>query len=1331
MEKRKVKKLVVRIVLSLLGFVLLLTVGASIYFYQNKKEFVSQLTSLYNSYTPGTITYDDVDIKPWATFPQAALSFKNLSVVDTSTTKHSRFHAEEVDLYLSLASILRKRIQIKSVRVSRGTLDLDDYSPLSEQEIRGQVETSDSLVDTRSTFRSYFKKETKLEIDEFQINIRNEVKNKFFGFKLKKFHSVAEFEDDVIKADSEMEVDLQALGFNLDKGTFGNGAQLSGSFSSTLNLDTSELDIEPFDLQIDDQAFKLDINFILKKQTQFSIVFENEQTRFAPSIGLLSRNIAEKLRQFDLSEPVNTRISLEGRFVFKGNPVVQVEFETAGNNLTLHDSIPINNLALKGRFINRFFDDERAIKEEIKNYRVNLDEFKGSYRDLDFELNNFLVFTGPEAENQIHTEINSSGAPTEFNNIFQNQFLSFDKGNYEISLEIDGDLVSTAELLERSSGQILIANTEITNRNNGVSIPVKELSASLQQNQAELKRLEVPLNSRDEIVISGQIRNVSGLLRKEDRKSVRSDLIMESDNLVWDDFLALYEIGKQDPAKKEKRSKQVLRDALISIYNNYNPSIDIKLKNFQFRQLNMRNFETGVSFEHQNSIKLDETNFEVDGGKFKLNASLDLEKEGVVGLDALLEGTGDVSFLDGLFEEKVFAIEKGNFKLSAIFKGDILKSKEIIRQSVLNFNLYDTEFLYKPEDVRIPVINLEMDLINDIATLKNLRLNMGEEDQIELTGTMNNFSSLLFDRERGKVDSRINIFSNHLEWDNFLYLFSADKLATSSEEEKIRSEQKLKKTLQDVYLSVNPDFEVDIKEFDYRDTVTFRDFHTEVFFKDLNTVVFDKTSVEFGKKGKVILNAEIDISKEMETPVSLELEAMGEPEDLDLVFNESAFSMGGGQFDLKTKAEGDILKLDHLIANSESHLLVENSNFFHEPSGVSIPCRVLDVTLENNNANLNNFTAVLPSGHEMKFSGVMKNASYLFLKDVSDAPPLQSELLMESEALVFDEFVDLFKLERKEGTEEGQPIVLKQAFKDFYLRYQPSLKVAVDEFIYDNLYLQNLVSGFHFENENQFYLESTAFDFYDGKVGLDAHFDLTDPDLTPFAFGFSTETLDLEQLLEAFEYFGMDSLEEADKIGGNVTINSVLQGDIIDSTGIDINSMIGRINFDLEELRLVGFEPLITVAKKVFKKERFQDIRFQPITDTLYLSNATLEIPLMEIQSTAIQLFVIGHLGFEDVKTNIWTAIPLSNFKSRDLKQLPDKKGYIESGKNVYVEAKTARDGSIKYVLHLTPKKYYQERGLISNYREEIRNYRYQRRRHKRDTKKSERQNRKTDSSPD
>ena len=81
------------------------------------------------------------------------------------------------------------------------------------------------------------------------------------------------------------------------------------------------------------------------------------------------------------------------------------------------------------------------------------------------------------------------------------------------------------------------------------------------------------------------------------------------------------------------------------------------------------------------------------------------------------------------------------------------------------------------------------------------------------------------------------------------------------------------------------------------------------------------------------------------------------------------------------------------------------------------------------------------------------------------------------------------------------------------------------------------------------------------------------------------------------------------------------------------------------------------------------------------------------------------HFNYDD-NTNFWLSIPLANFKKRDIVTIPDKQGFINSGKKVFIQVKNNEDGELDYKLHLSNKKLYKERGNLTQYRENHKNNR-------------------------
>lgn len=151
-------------------------------------------------------------------------------------------------------------------------------------------------------------------------------------------------------------------------------------------------------------------------------------------------------------------------------------------------------------------------------------------------------------------------------------------------------------------------------------------------------------------------------------------------------------------------------------------------------------------------------------------------------------------------------------------------------------------------------------------------------------------------------------------------------------------------------------------------------------------------------------------------------------------------------------------------------------------------------------------------------------------------------------------------------------------------------------------------------------------------------------------------------------------------------------------------------------MELKNFSPITNIAKKIFRKKRFEDIRFAPIKDKIYISNNTVEIPQFEIQSTAFDLFVEGHLGFKNKGTTIWVSVPLANLKHRHIINIPDKKGYIDAGKKIFIEIsnENEEEKKIDYKLHLTNKKLYEQKHILGQYKKKHKEEAHLRRKHRR-----------------
>ncbi|MGB5693898.1 MAG: AsmA-like C-terminal region-containing protein [Flavobacteriaceae bacterium] len=1313
--------------------------GTLYYYNTQKNKIAAMVINVLDEQYSGDITFDAVSIDDWVGFYSPSLAIENLVITDTATANHLRLQAEALELKLSIKDLLKGLIQIKSATLRDGEILMDNYTPLTREETLELPPILDSLELKKKLANKLLERNTRLELVNLNLRIRHHVKNKLFEIYIDEISSEIEFESETIRTKTSLDINIKTLGFNLDKGRFINGAQATGIFLSEFDLDERQLSIATFDLEIDEQEFrtKAEINF--KGAGIFDIVLENEETQFLPTIGLLTAPIQRKFAGIHIDEPIYSQTKLNGTFVYKGNPRVDVSFRTEGNSGAFNDDKPLEDLSFSGRFINRIYDDERADEENKKNVRIELPELKGNYKDIGIILSDVTLLSSPDAENSLKAKVSAQGSPEDLNNFRENQHWSFRGGTFELATEISGTGTDMGSLVSASSGRFVLRNTRLVNNDNKIVLPVGSLFLSLNKNAASLEELIIALNEQDRIVIDADFKNFSTLFDPESEQKLHSKFRVDSKNLDWEDFIRLFDIVQ--PNQERKKPELVLQDALKDIYQKYDPSIDISIGEFHFGPFDFDNFKTAIHFDNKNSLSLDETSFGLKGGQMNLQGNLQLEKPNKIPITATLKGIADVDILNQVFDEDQLNFAGGQFQVEANINGDLLNMDGILRSSFSSLQVSDTKVTYTPEAIEFPVKLLDLVLDRDHAKLNALTLEVGGEDKATFSGNITNLSSLLFNNVDLPVRSDLNLSSERLTWEDYLMIFKENNSNITPNtprdaEEVLAAERKLKAIVRGTYNSLNPRITVDIGEFRYKDMDGFYQFQSGLSFKDHKTLKLEETSFIYHKETGVKLSAELDISDERDTYVELSLEAAGNPEELNDVFNNDTFFFSSGEFDVEANVRGNIGALDSLLAHSSTELSVRNTFILHEPSQVLIPLKELEVTLHENTAKLKSFVLEMDSGDRITLTGKVGHISDL----IFDVPPEESKAYSEvsiySKKLVFEDFQSLFSITAQDtsavtGAEEKPETAIKPTIRDVYNKFRPSMTTTIDDFELNGLIVNNLKTGFYFEDQNKIYLEESGFEFYDGSVSLNAHLDIAEPGKTFFSFGFDTDKIDLEKLLQAFDYFDIDALRSAKRIGGIVSLDTEIEGEVDDEGEIIPGSLKGSIKFDLEEARVVGFEPMIKSGSKIFKKERLEDIRFPPIKNTLVLSDDTIEIPLMEIQSSAFELFVNGHLGFGDVPTNIWIGFPLANLKSRDVKNVPDKKGYIASGKKVYVEAKSDEKKGMKYVLHLTPKKYYKERDMLDVYRSEIREDRSDIRKYKRDAKKAERDAKKAQSLQD
>ena len=145
---KKITKFIVSLIL-ILGIVFV-----AIYFYVegHKEEVVNFIVNTVSEKHNGTVSFDDVTLRSWGNFTNPAFYVKNMVLLDSSESKTTRFEAEDIYLNLSVNSLLKKKIQVKSVRIENANYN----SVIYKEDLAALLAKKDSMPE-ESAFSETFK----------------------------------------------------------------------------------------------------------------------------------------------------------------------------------------------------------------------------------------------------------------------------------------------------------------------------------------------------------------------------------------------------------------------------------------------------------------------------------------------------------------------------------------------------------------------------------------------------------------------------------------------------------------------------------------------------------------------------------------------------------------------------------------------------------------------------------------------------------------------------------------------------------------------------------------------------------------------------------------------------------------------------------------------------------------------------------------------------------------------------------------------------------------------------------------------------------------------
>ncbi len=708
-----------------------------------------------------------------------------------------------------------------------------------------------------------------------------------------------------------------------------------------------------------------------------------------------------------------------------------------------------------------------------------------------------------------------------------------------------------------------------------------------------------------------------------------------------------------------------------------------------------------ASSEDRRNLKLtvEELHSEYLGAKlFFKNSTFKSTPEVLTSFDYQLDASGRLDDLNKILGNENFFFVGGKFRAQLNMDGPATTLPEILKSTEGRLTMQNTKVHYRPAEVTVPLTELDLLLSPEQATVPSIRIPLAEGQEIKISGVVKNFSSLIFEDKKLKVESDLEIYSADLNLDNFLALIASFQKTSEAPS----TQPRISETAKGIYSTFQPRLSILIDQFVYQKWQA-HDIQSQLSFINDHQLKLD-TTILFTGQSQLVLSGIFDVPDSSHyLKINLDIQANGNTKDFNKTFSNDTFLFRDGDYQFQGKVNGKINNWQSLLYATRGHLEVQNTGIFFVPEALNFSVPSIDLNVAQHDINLNTLQVTLPSGGSLALSGQVEN--FMDILTEKETPLVQSFIRLNASYLDYADFSGLFSsLQKKDAPLDTANISsnqIKRSTLNLYRKFHPELDIQIDSFRHKSALVTDLRSKVAFQGSSLLQFADMHFEYRGSPVQLNANLSLDQDTITPLNFSLFTEYFDLGTLVETYNYFGLSALQSAQKVAGKVSLNVNLSGQINDASGLDPKSLLGAVQFTLHEAELVNFEPIQRIADKFFRTERFESIRFAPVTDTLYITQKVVHIPRMEIQSTAFNLFLEGHINYDD-NTNLWISVPWQNFTAwEEGDSIPPKTGYYQSGAKLYVEVIGNADNGVDYKFHLSKKKLYKHQGIFPLYRQD------------------------------
>lgn len=664
------KKNFFKVLKILLVSFLVLFAAAFIYISINKKKLIANITQEVAEKIKGNLTYKEVEITFFKSFPNLAISFKDVLLTDTLFVKHQHpfLQSEKVFLSLNIFKLIQRESPIGGIQINNGQIyiytDSTGYSNdyLSRPESKNnntQQETSKNPSLKRVTFTN------------LQITKDDKHRKKFLQAVIKEGKLKIDYEATKVNFNFKTTMQINALAFKLKKGAYLTNKKFKTNLDLHFDKALNRLIIPNGKIEINQHPFEINAWFDLKATVpQFSLKVKTENILYDSVKTILTPKIAKSLSKVNLTAPLSTEALITGKLK-GGEPMIYVTGKTRKADMVT------NFMDFTKADFNFLFTNEmnKNIEPSDSNSAIVISNMKAMWHQFPVTADSIAIINLeiPELRARMKSEFELKNLEA-----LVGSSIKFNRGTGTADLNYIGPIEKNNNSNSFLNGIVSIYNGDVLYIPR--SVPMKKVNAKIVFANSNVSVTNMSTEIFGNLInMNGTANNILSLINTAPNQIVL-DWNINAPSLNLNPFLPLIQ-GRQKVTKRNetKSSLDDMANKIDLFLEESKVSLKLNSEKIQYKKFTASNVLADVYLE-KNIYRLNNVSMKHAGGSLGLNGFLkDLPNgKNEVSLNAKLNSV-DVSEVFKAFNNfNQDGIEAKNIagKLDANVKANILINKD-------------------------------------------------------------------------------------------------------------------------------------------------------------------------------------------------------------------------------------------------------------------------------------------------------------------------------------------------------------------------------------------------------------------------------------------------------------------------------------------------------------------------------------------------------------------------------------------------------------------------------------------------------------------------------